>query len=59
MFSSSPPVVLKEEGKERPLEEVLKEEDASKEKEEMEGVASLLDLAAPLQICHACRNKTN
>ena len=51
-------MVLKEEGKERPLEEVLREEDASKEKEEMEGVASLLDLDAPLQICHACRNKT-
>ena len=58
MFSSLPLVVPKEEGKGRPLEEVSKEEDASKEKEVMEGVASLLDLVAPLQICHACRNKT-
>ena len=53
MSSSSPPAVQKEEGKERPLEKVLKEEDASKEKEVKEGGVSLLDLAAPLQICHA------
>ena len=53
MFSSSPPVIPKEEGKGRPLEKVLKEEDASKEKEVKEGGVSLLDLAAPLQICHA------
>ena len=43
----------KEGGKGRPLEEVVKEEGASKEKEVTGGVASLLDLAAPLQICHA------
>ena len=46
-------MIPKEEGKGRPLEKVLKEEDASKEKEEKEGGVSLSDLAAPLQICHA------
>ena len=46
-------MVPKEGGKGRPLEEVVKEEGASKEKEVMEVVVSLLDLAAPLQICHA------
>ena len=50
---SSLPLVPKEGGKGRPLEEVVKEEDASTEKEVMEVVASLSDLAAPLQICHA------
>ena len=58
MFWSLPPVVVKEGGKERPLEEVGKEEGASKEKEVTGVVATLLDLAAPLQICHAWRIKT-
>ena len=52
-FSSLLLVVPKEGGKGRPLEEVVKEEGASKEKEVMEVVASLVDLAALLQICHA------
>ena len=50
---SLPPVDLKEVGKGKPLEEVAKEEVANKETEVMGGVATLLDLGAPLQICHA------
>ena len=50
-------MVLKEGGKGRPLEEVVKEEGASREKEVMVAVVSLSDLVAPLQICHAWRNK--
>ena len=50
---SSLPLAPKEGGKGRPLEEVVKEEGASTEKEVMGAVASLSDLAAPLQICHA------
>ena len=46
-------MVLKEGGKGRPSEEVVKEEGASTEKEVMLAVASLLDPDAPLQICHA------
>ena len=44
---------LKEVGRGKPLEEVAREEVANKETEVMGGVATLLDLGAPLQICHA------